>query len=148
DLVDDWNSPRVYLWPMYDSDPLPHPQAPDCNLVLVGDACHAFLPTIGMGASLAIEDAERLGSRLGDYLRQGGDIPAGQMGVAAKVFEPWARERRPVWDDLMRRARAAAQNWVAQSQRRRFTVAPFVPTRIGSAVVGAAERIVDRAPCN
>jgi 2-polyprenyl-6-methoxyphenol hydroxylase-like FAD-dependent oxidoreductase len=82
-LVDDWDSPRVCLWPMHDSDPLRHPYATDCNLVLVGDSCHAFLPTIGMGASPAIGDAEHLGSRLGDYLRQVTTTPARQLGLGA-----------------------------------------------------------------
>jgi len=143
-LVEDWNNPNVYLWRMRDSDPLPHPFAPDCNLVLAGDSCHGFLPTIGMGASLAIEDAERLGWRLGNYLRQLDDLPPSRANLVAEVFEPWAKERRPVWEDLMQRARAAAQNWIGQSERRGFALAPYVPTRIGSAAVGALESLIDR----
>jgi salicylate hydroxylase len=142
-LVDDWNSPRVYLWAMHDSDPLPHPYARDCNLVLVGDSCHAFLPTIGMGASLAIEDAEQLGARLGHYLRQLGDTATPTASLADEVFEPWARDRRRIWNDLTRRARAAADNWRGQSERRRFAVAPFVPTRMASAVVGVIETLTE-----
>jgi salicylate hydroxylase len=144
ELVDDWNSPQVYLWAMHDSDPLPHPYAYDCNVVLVGDSCHAFLPTIGMGASLAIEDAEQLGTRLGRYLGQLGETPVATPDLIDEVFEPWARDRRPVWRDLTRRARAAADNWKGQSGQRRFTVAPFVPTRVGSAVVGAMEGLAER----
>lgn len=145
-LVEDWDGPNVYLWRMRDSDPLRHPYAPDCNLVLAGDACHGFLPTIGMGASLAIEDAERLGTRLGQHLRQFNDLPPSHANLVGEVFEPWATERRPVWDDLMHRARVAAQNWRGQSERRRFAISAYVPTRIGSAAVGAVERAVDRFP--
>jgi salicylate hydroxylase len=58
--VPDWDSYRLYLWAMRDSDPLPTPFAEACNVAVIGDAAHAFMPTIGMGASLAIEDAERL----------------------------------------------------------------------------------------
>jgi salicylate hydroxylase len=138
-LVEDWDSPRVYLWAMRDSDPLPHPYAPDCNVVLLGDACHAFLPTIGMGASLAIEDAELLGSRLGRFLHG-----HGQTSLAAEVFEPWASDRMPVWADLMRRARGAACNWIGEGSRRRFELWPFVPTRIGSAAVRVVEKAMSR----
>lgn len=138
-LIDDWGSPRVYLWAMRDSDPLRRPYAPDCNVVLVGDACHAFLPTIGMGASLAIEDAELLGSRIGTFLQR-----HGQTALAAEVFEPWAAERTPVWNDLMRRARGAARNWAGEGSRRRFELWPFVPTRIGSAAVRGVEKALSR----
>ena len=142
ELVEDWNDQRVYLWAMHDSDALRHPYAPDCNLVLVGDSCHAFLPTIGMGANLAIEDAQQLGCRLADYLGRPHETPIDHGILIAEVFEPWAAGRWRVWTDLMRRARAAAHNWVGQSDRRRFDIAPYVPTRIGCAVVGAAERLM------
>lgn len=140
-LVDDWDSPRVYLWAMRDSDPLRHPYAPDCNVVLVGDACHAFLPTIGMGASLAIEDAELLGSRVSAFLERSRPH---QAPLVAEVFEPWARQRTPVWNDLMRRARGAARNWVGEGSRQRFELWPFVPTRIGSTAIRALETVMSR----
>ncbi|QIS13879.1 FAD-dependent oxidoreductase [Nocardia arthritidis] len=148
ELIDDWDNPRIYLWPMRDSNPLPHPYVEDRNLVLLGDSCHAFLPTIGMGASLAIEDAERLGSRLGAYLRRAHPTPG---HLAAAVFEPWAKQRRPVWNHLMGRARvAAARNWVAQHENPRFEAVPYVPfspyipARIGSAVFDAAGKLRHR----
>ena len=144
DLVDDWEGPSVYHWRMRDSDPLQHPYALDCNLVLVGDSCHGFLPTIGEGASLSIEDGERLGTRLGRYLQRVGDLPIRRTNLVGEVFEPWAKERRPVYNDLMRRARVAAQNWIGQSERRGWAVSPYVPTRFGSVAVGAVERRMDR----
>ena len=35
---------------------------------MIGDAAHAIMPTIGMGASLAIEDAEILGCILSNQI--------------------------------------------------------------------------------
>lgn len=64
DLIPDWNRYKIYLWAMRDTDPLETPCSNDCNLVLIGDAAHAIMPTIGMGASLAIEDAEALASMM------------------------------------------------------------------------------------
>lgn len=144
DLVDDWEGPSVYHWRMRDSDPLQHPYAPDCNLVLVGDSCHGFLPTIGEGASLSIEDGERLGTRLGQYLSRAADLPIHPAHLVAEVFEPWAAERRPVYNDLMRRARLAARNWIGQGERRGWAVSAYVPTRFGSIAVGAVEGRIDR----
>lgn len=144
ELVPDWNSPHVYQWHMRDSDPLEAPYAPDCNLVLVGDSCHAFLPTIGMGASLAIEDGQILGSALGRYLETRKDRPIGELALRQGVFEPFVRDRRATWNDLMERARAAVINFTGQDERSRFRRAPYVPTRIGSGLVGIVEDIAEK----
>lgn len=136
-LVADWNSPRVYEWEMRDSDPLAHPYAPDGNLVLLGDSCHAFLPTIGMGASLAMEDAERLATQLANRLNEAGD--ASLNSFQDVVFEPFAMERISVWHDLMSRARAAVRNWTNQGEHKTFDVAPLVPGPMGGVVAVAEE---------
>ncbi len=139
-LVRDWTSPDVYLWSMRDSDPLPRPYALEAPVVLLGDAAHAFLPTIGMGASLAIEDAERLVALLGRHLAGGG----GRDGLRENVLAPFAAQRRPVWDDLMRRARAAVTNWRHETVDQGFALSPYVPTRLGAAVVRGYERLRGR----
>jgi salicylate hydroxylase len=139
-LVRDWTSPDVYLWSMRDSDPLPRPYATEGPVILLGDAAHAFLPTIGMGASLAIEDAERLAALLGRYLAGGG----GRDGLRERVFAPFAAQRGPVWEDLMRRARAAVTNWRHETVDQGFVLSPYVPTRVGAAVVRGYERLRGR----
>jgi salicylate hydroxylase len=140
DLVRDWAGPDVYLWSMRDSDPLPRPYAADAPVVLVGDAAHAFLPTIGMGASLAIEDAERLAALLGRHLAGGG----GRDGLRENVLVPFAAQRGAVWDDLMRRARAAVTNWRHETVDQGFALSPYVPSRVGAAVVRGYERLRGR----
>jgi 2-polyprenyl-6-methoxyphenol hydroxylase-like FAD-dependent oxidoreductase len=136
DLVRDWSSPEVYLWSMRDSDPLPRPYGGDAPVVLLGDAAHAFLPTIGMGASLAIEDAEVLAGLLGRHLAAG----RGRDGLHDGVLVPFGRRRLPVWHDLMTRARAAVTNWRHETADQGFVLSPFVPTRLGSTLMRRYER--------
>lgn len=138
DLVRDWAGPDTYLWAMRDSDPLPRPYAADLPVVLLGDAAHAFLPTIGMGASLAIEDAEALGALVGRHLR------GGTGSLREDVLVPFGRTRHPVWHDLMGRARAAVVNWRHDGPDRGFVLSPYVPGRIGAGVVRRYERLRGR----
>jgi 2-polyprenyl-6-methoxyphenol hydroxylase-like FAD-dependent oxidoreductase len=138
DLVRDWGSTDTYLWSMRDSDPLPRPYAPTDPVVLLGDAAHAFLPTIGMGASLAIEDAERLGALLGRHLSS----PTGTL--RDDVLVPFGAARVPVWNDLMRRARAAVVNWRHDRVGQGFILSPYVPTSTGAALVRTYERLRGR----
>jgi 2-polyprenyl-6-methoxyphenol hydroxylase-like FAD-dependent oxidoreductase len=140
DLVADWTSPDVYLWSMRDSDPLPQPYAPHAPIVLLGDAAHAFLPTIGMGASLAIEDAEVLADLLASHLRAGG----GRDLLRRRVLVPFGKRRHPVWNDLMTRARAAVTNWRHETVDQGYVLSPFVPTRFGSAAMRGYERLRGR----
>lgn len=138
ELVNDWTSPDIYLWSMRDSDPLQQPYAAHAPVVLLGDAAHAFLPTIGMGASLAIEDAEMLGQLIARHLQhRDGDL-------RRDVLVPFGAQRLPVWTDLMHRARAAVTNWKHETTGQGFVLSPFVPTRLGSAVVRGVERIQGR----
>jgi salicylate hydroxylase len=144
DLVPDWNSPTVYRWIMRDSDPLPTPFIKEANVILIGDAAHAFLPTIGMGASLAIEDAERLGTALGRYLTSSSEADSRGLAIREKVFVPFVRDRYPVWEDLTWRARTAAQNWIAVDRRKRFKISPQIPTKLGSRLFSSYEWVTDK----
>jgi salicylate hydroxylase len=145
DFVPDWNSYKIYLWPMKDSDPLSSPYLEATNLVVIGDAAHAFLPTIGMGASLAIEDAEYLASLVAKVAEKCRDPETARGALRAEAFVPFAKSRVPVWNDLMHRARMAAQkNFLDQGRRRRFWLAPQVPGRIAFRVVAEAERMLER----
>jgi salicylate hydroxylase len=138
-FVRDWNSPYIYHWEMRDSDLLQEPYAPDANIVFVGDSVRAFLPTIGMGASLAIEDAEMLGSYLGNYFSQ---VVAHQNRIEdmrLKVFRPYFETRGDTWADLLDRARMAARNFIGHDTMKRFEVAPFIPTTFGKVVVHTVE---------
>lgn len=137
DLVADWEAPTIYHWRMRDSDPLWEPYAPDANVVFVGDSVRAILPTIGMGASLAIEDAEWLGARLGAHLSTVTETPLRHL--RRKVFKPYHEARRGVWADLVDRARMGTSNFIGQSDMKRFEYASLVPTTVGKNLVHAVE---------
>jgi salicylate hydroxylase len=141
ELIEDWNSPAIYAWEMRDSDALDEPYAPDANIVFVGDSARAFLPTIGMGASLAIEDAEWLGTRLGTYLSSSTPTTISLNDIREKVFVPYLEARRDTWLDLLDRARMAARNNIDQKSMNRYEAAAFVPTEIGKKVVHAVEQV-------
>jgi 2-polyprenyl-6-methoxyphenol hydroxylase-like FAD-dependent oxidoreductase len=144
-FVPDWDSYKIYLWGMKDSDPLQTPYVSSTNVAIIGDAAHAFMPTIGMGASLAMEDAEMLASRLASVARRYADREQSRRALKEEVFVPFTRERVPVWNDLMYRARWAARgNFFRQGERGRFSIAPQIPGFIPSRVVGAMEWVADR----
>lgn len=44
------------------------------RVTMIGDAAHAMLPTLGMGANLALNDARMLLERLGSAVQDGGDL--------------------------------------------------------------------------
>lgn len=58
----------VQSWAFLDKDPLPKGRwvSDDGRIVLLGDACHAALPTTGYGAGMTIEDAHWLVRSLGN----------------------------------------------------------------------------------
>ena len=141
ELVKDWNGPSTYEWEMRDSDLLKEPCAPDANIVFVGDSARAFLPTIGMGASLAIEDAEWLGTCLGEYLSHQIKDQAPLLDIRQKVFLPYLEARSSTWIDLLDRARMAARNFIDHETMQRFEVAPFIPTPIGKGVIHTIETV-------
>ncbi|MEO0860747.1 MAG: NAD(P)/FAD-dependent oxidoreductase [Pseudomonadota bacterium] len=143
--VEDWESYKIYLWKMEDTDALIDPFVADVNAVLIGDAAHALMPTIGMGASLAIEDAERLARRIADFVAEAPTVEAFRAGFGAHVAKPYAEARAPIWEDLIRRARLAAkENFINQSARKRFAIAPAIPNDTLSRIVGTAEQIMRR----
>jgi salicylate hydroxylase len=145
DLVPDWNDHKIYVWSMHDTDPLPRPFAADANLIAIGDAAHAILPSIGMGASLAIEDGEVLADFLAKALISHTTPAELIAAVQADVFEPFTKARFPVWDDLMDRARKAAkQNFIDVGTRTRFAIGPQIPSKAASAVVSAVEAVANR----
>jgi|GEM_PF-2717934 len=144
-FVPDWNSYKVYFWSMRDSDPLPVPYAASANVVLIGDAAHAFTPTIGMGASLAIEDAEMIAARMAEVAHRHSDPDRSRRAMRAEAFAPFGRARVPVWKDLMHRSRWAARgNFQRQHDRNRFAIAPQIPGYLPSRLIGAAEWVADR----
>jgi salicylate hydroxylase len=58
-LLDHCNEADMYLWKVADRDPLPTYHKD--RLIVLGDAAHPMLPTLGNGAGMAIEDAGALG---------------------------------------------------------------------------------------
>ena len=135
--IPDWNSYKIYLWKMRDNDVASRPYNQHGNVIMIGDAAHAIMPTIGMGASLAIEDAEILARHLSDHILKN-----------AKDFEDTFKEytslRLPVWEELMARARAAAKlNFVGIRHRSRFAVGPQISGKIIWKIVTKMEEIVN-----
>ncbi len=145
DLVPDWDSYKIYLWAMHDTDPLAPPWSEQANVVALGDAAHAMMPTIGMGASLAMEDAEDLARRIGALAGRTPDAAAFRAQLADAVFEPFADARVPVWRDLMGRARTAAEgNFIDLEDRKRFSIGPQIPNKLVSTLVTGVEKILDK----
>ncbi|MEO1280602.1 MAG: NAD(P)/FAD-dependent oxidoreductase [Pseudomonadota bacterium] len=138
--VSDWESYKIYLWKMQDTDALDDPYIRGRNVVLIGDAAHALMPTIGMGASLAIEDAERLARRIADCINMTASAEAFREGFTKSVAEPYSEVRAPIWTELIRRARLAAkENFINQSERKRFAIGPAIPNDTLSRIVSAIE---------
>jgi len=58
-LIDRIPSSAIYKWPLFDRDPIS--KWTFGRVTLLGDAAHPMLPFLGIGASMAIEDAVVLG---------------------------------------------------------------------------------------
>lgn len=135
--IPDWNSFKIYLWKMRDSDVANIPYNEYGNVIMIGDAAHAIMPTIGMGASLAIEDAEILGKHIAE-----------QIGLEKpnfkKTFENYTSLRVPVWKDLMARARAGAKlNFVGIRNKSRLSFGPQIPGRLLWRIVAKIEELIN-----
>jgi 2-polyprenyl-6-methoxyphenol hydroxylase-like FAD-dependent oxidoreductase len=80
-IVDRIELESMFSIPFGRLDP-PAPWEPS-RVTLIGDAAHAMLPTLGMGANLALRDAGALCTRLGD----GRDVVAAIAGHEAEMRE-------------------------------------------------------------
>ncbi|KAH8896393.1 FAD/NAD(P)-binding domain-containing protein [Thozetella sp. PMI_491] len=89
-LLDYCNDDDMYLWKVADRDPLPNYHKD--RLIVLGDAAHPMLPTLGNGAGMAIEDAGALGVIM-EGVRDGSEVPG----------------RLRVWDRVRRRRASAVQ---------------------------------------
>jgi salicylate hydroxylase len=83
-MLDYCSEDEMYLWNIVDRDPLPTYHKD--SLIIIGDAAHPMLPTLGNGAGMAIEDAGALGAVL-EGLKDVGEV-TGRLSV-------WDRVRRP-----------------------------------------------------
>jgi salicylate hydroxylase len=145
DLIPDWNSYKIYLWAMRDTDPLRQPYTKTGNVIVIGDAAHAIMPTIGMGASLAIEDAEQLAASVAEAISLSESSDDFRRLLLDKVFLPFTSARQPVWQELINRARLAAeQNFIDVSKRKRFSMGSQIPNNHSSRIVSALERVADK----
>lgn len=134
--VTDWNSFKIYLWKMRDSDVATQPYNKYGNVIMIGDAAHAIMPTIGMGASLAIEDAEILGRFISEQVHQ-------NKPNFKNTFEKYSKVRVPVWKDLMARSRAGAKlNFIGIKNKSRLSVGPQIPGRILWKIIAKIEEFI------
>ena len=145
DLVPDWDSYKIYLWAMRDTDPLETPWSVQSNVVLIGDAAHAIMPTIGMGASLAIEDAEALADLIAAAANAATTPTDFRAAAQEAIFAPFTAARHPVWVNLIDRARrAAVGNFINVGQRKRFAIGPQIPNTTMSRIVTGVEWVADK----
>jgi salicylate hydroxylase len=145
DLIPDWNSFKIYLWAMRDTDPLPRPFSLTANVIVIGDAAHAIMPTIGMGASLAIEDAEQLAARVAEAVSAARDASDFRTFLYGKVFQPFTNARYPVWHELINRARVAAErNFIDVGKRNRFSIGSQIPNNCLSRIVSGLEWVAEK----
>lgn len=136
-------SSKIYLWGKQDTDALDCPYVLDTNIILIGDSAHAIMPTIGMGASLAIEDAEILGRKVATCLANLTRRAHFRKSVTEQVFVPLAAERASVWKELIRRARlAGAQNVIGIRAKKRFALGPQIPNDTLSRVINFGEAVL------
>ena len=79
----------VFLWPFYFLSTMDEwiSRSGNGRVVLIGDAAHAFPPSGGQGAGMAIEDAEGLGLILGEMGKN--------QAVKARleIWQKWRKQR-------------------------------------------------------
>lgn len=78
-LIENIDLASIFVIPFGRLDP-PEPWQ-SSRVTLIGDAAHAMLPTLGMGANLALKDAARLVDQLGHAAAGDASVPAA-IGVA------------------------------------------------------------------
>ncbi|KIW95720.1 uncharacterized protein Z519_04305 [Cladophialophora bantiana CBS 173.52] len=83
-MLDYCDEDDMYHWKVADRDPLPTYHKD--RLIVLGDAAHPMLPTLGNGAGMAIEDAGALGA-----IMEG----VNGVGEVARRLDLWDRLRRP-----------------------------------------------------
>ncbi|MGC0420888.1 FAD-dependent oxidoreductase [Embleya sp. AB8] len=71
------------------------------RVVMIGDAAHAALPTMGQGAATALEDGATVGRMIGGHLADGADLAAAMAAFDA--------ERRPRCHAIARQATVMAR---------------------------------------
>lgn len=143
-MIPDWYDRKIYVWSMHDTNPLPQPFPAAANLIAIGDAAHAILPSIGMGASLAIEDGETLAEWLAKTVTAHGTQPDFLEMIPELVFYPYTEARYLIGDDLIGRARKTADhNFINAGTRKRFATGPQIPKKGLSKIVIAIETVAD-----
>lgn len=74
---------RMGFWACYGLRPLPSWLSGSQRIILVGDAAHAFPPTIGQGANQAFEDTRSLATLLSKLLPE---VPLEQAAVKWQAY--------------------------------------------------------------
>jgi salicylate hydroxylase len=135
--VPDWNAYKIYLWGMRDSDVAETPYNEFGNVIMIGDAAHAIMPTIGMGASLAIEDAEILGKYISGYLKN-------KNSSLKDTLASYSKNRVPVWRELMSRSRNAAKlNFIDIKNKKRLSFGPQIQVKFLWRIIAKIEEFLN-----
>jgi len=106
----------IFTWPFYVTPPLPTWSSESGRVLILGDAAHAMIPTGGLGASLAFEDAECLAHVLQRAAESNFDIE-----TIRSMLEMWQEHRsmrlQKVQDftNLNRRMRKPGGSWLVQT---------------------------------
>jgi salicylate hydroxylase len=85
-LIDALPDKSIFKWPVFERDLIE--EWTEGRIALLGDAAHPMLPFLGIGATLALEDAVLLGQSLGETL---GPEPGAPCDIASGLRHYAAR---------------------------------------------------------
>ncbi|OQU95010.1 FAD binding domain-containing protein [Cladophialophora immunda] len=105
----------MFVWPFYISPQLPQWSSKSGRVLVMGDAAHAMIPTGGLGASLAFEDAECFAHVLASL--SGSKMEPQILQQALGIWEGHRKERLAMIQDFTnrnRKLRQAGGSWLAQ----------------------------------
>ncbi|KPI45752.1 6-hydroxynicotinate 3-monooxygenase [Cyphellophora attinorum] len=113
-------------WPFFIAPPMPRWRSSSDRVIILGDAAHAMIPTGGLGASLALEDAECLSQTIRSWT----DAKLDRQALHSRMekWEAHRRERLALVQDFTNKnrwMRAAGGTWAFQYLKEWFMWAFF-----------------------
>lgn len=101
-IFDNAEDKDILEWKLCDIEPMNDYTFPEGKMVLLGDACHAMLPTAAQGAGMSIEDGVAVAEILA-RIRHKDEIPA--------AMKSYSELRTPRCGDIVRAARGDVVRW-------------------------------------